>query len=82
VEEKSKASIAEEDGEGEWGPVEGERRERERTKVGPKKESQTHLCLGHIPDTSVHPTLQQMNLGQDHLIVQPLEFGEELVDEC
>jgi hypothetical protein len=40
-----------------------------------------HLGLGQISDPAVHPALEQVDLGQDHLVVEPLELGEQGVDE-
>ena len=40
-----------------------------------------HLRLGEVANAAVHPALQQMHLGQDHLVVQPLELGKEGVDQ-
>ena len=43
--------------------------------------SLTHLRLRPTPDASIHPALQEVDLGEDELVVEPLELGEERVDE-
>ena len=35
----------------------------------------------HLPDLTVHATLEQMDFREDHLIIQALEFDGEDVGE-
>lgn len=56
-----------------------EDRKEESTKEG--RERETHLGLCKIPNAPIHPALQKVHLREDHLVVQPLQLGEERVDE-
>ena len=40
-------------------------------------EGERYLCLGHVPYPSINPTLEQMHLRQNMLIIQPLQFRQQ-----
>jgi hypothetical protein len=40
-----------------------------------------HLCLCPVGRLRVGPRLEEVDLGENHLVVQPLELLEECIDQ-
>jgi hypothetical protein len=40
-----------------------------------------YLGLGEVADPPVHAALEEVDLGEDHLVVEPLQLGQKSIDE-
>jgi hypothetical protein len=53
----------------------------EKVRIRNAMETETDLGLAKIADSTVDATLEKMNFGKYHLVIEPLQFGKQVVDK-